>query len=201
MAPSVETQRLFVALELPGELQARLAALQSALRGAWPRLHAAWSPPDRMHLTLRFLGAVPAARVEALVGALRAAVAGRPAFELEAVGLGAFPGWRRPRVLWAGVREPGDAGRLISLQSAVQAATGSFATEAPEAVFQPHITLARVKQVPVSGALAGWARERAEDDHGRWTAGEVVLMRSELGPGGGRYTRVAGVPLGATPAV
>jgi 2'-5' RNA ligase len=199
MPEPVEILRLFVALEVPPEVKARLARLQSALRQSVPRLSASWPRPEQMHLTLRFLGSVPAPEVPSLVEALRGALAGQPGVALELAGVGAFPGWLHPRVLWAGVVERSPEAGLARLQRAVQCATDGFAAPPAEAEFHPHVTVARVKRDAGSGVLERWARREAGTVFGGWTAGEVVLLRSQLEAGGSRHTRVAGFPLGDGP--
>lgn len=199
MAEPVETLRLFVALELPAEVKGRLAGLQAALRQSVPRLHASWPRPEQMHLTLRFLGAVPVPEVPRLLESLRGALAGQPALELEVAGMGAFPGWLRPRVLWAGVVDHSPAAGLDRLQQAVRSATHAFTSEPPEAVFHPHVTVARVKRAPARGVLEGWAAGEKDTVFGRWTVREVVLLRSQLEVGGSRHTPVAAMPLAAGP--
>ena len=49
--------RLFVAIELPGELKERLGGMGGGVPGA------KWVGPENLHLTLRFIGEVDGARV------------------------------------------------------------------------------------------------------------------------------------------
>lgn len=191
--------RLFVALEVPEEMKSRLAALQAALRRDVPGLQAAWVRPGQMHLTLRFLGAVPAPRVSPLLDSLRQALAGAPALQLEVAGVGAFPGWRHPRVVWVGVVDRSPDRGLERLQQAVQSATHDFAGQPADAAFHPHVTLARVKQVPDPGVLEHWAEGEGRGVLGGWSVREVVLVRSQLEAGGSRHTVLEALPLGDKP--
>ena len=50
--------RLFVALDLPWSLKQQLSRLAGGLPGA------RWVPPENYHLTLRFIGEMPAHRAE-----------------------------------------------------------------------------------------------------------------------------------------
>ena len=56
--------RLFVALDLPWTVRTQLAGLASGLPGA------RWVPAENYHLTLRFIGEVPAWRAEEIDAAL-----------------------------------------------------------------------------------------------------------------------------------
>ncbi len=177
--------RLFVAVDLNRELKTALADLQGRLRRAWPGVEVRWVDPAGIHLTLKFLGEVGPDRVEAVVRALEQATAGVGPFELKLEGLGFFPGPRRARAVWVGVKEP--TGRLARLQRQVEASLEplGFAPEGRE--FVPHITLGRLKVPtglpPVEDGLA--ARQ-----FGRMPVREVVLMESRLGPAGATYRPV-----------
>ena len=111
--------RLFVACELPPEMKAALTALQDALRrqGAPP---VRWVRPEGIHLTLKFLGAVPAQRVSDICAALAPTVEGIRPLGLSLGSLGAFGGRRGARVVWVGVE--GDIERVSELQRRVEAA-------------------------------------------------------------------------------
>ena len=58
-----------------------------------------WTRPDQFHLTLRFLGEVPAHRLKDLKQSVEAVCLGRRPIPLRAKGLGLFPGNRSPRVV------------------------------------------------------------------------------------------------------
>lgn len=188
--------RLFVALEVPAELKARLAAVQTELRRRHPRVEARWVKPEQIHLTLRFLGNVPAAALAPLQEALGTAGQGVAPLELEAVGLGCFPDATRPRVLWAGVREA--TGELAALAARVTEVSAPFTREPAGPGFHPHLTLARF---PRSGRVEREACEEAarrvgQGTFGGWRAGELCVFQSELDPAGSRHTVLARWPLG-----
>lgn len=190
-----ESIRAFIAITLPEEIRQRLAVLQgkwqNGLRGNWIRM----TPVEQIHLTLRFLGSVPAVAMTELESALRRACEGVLAFELVASGSGCFPNTRKPRVLWVGLG--GALPALADLHARITGATAAWG-ETEERDFHPHLTIGRVKQVP--GPALREISQRAETmtcgELGRWRAGEVLLMRSELAPAGARHTKLAGVRLG-----
>lgn len=189
-----ETLRLFIAIDLPAEVKTLLGELQAQLR--WHTDAARWSDPAGTHLTLKFLGSTPASRVDAIVAGLRHAVTAHVAFQLETVGLGVFPNPRRPRVVWLGVG--GDLPALQQLRSEVerQIAPLGFPTEARD--FNPHLTLGRSSKDPPPAALATIRHAVEQTKLPRtvgWRVSEIVLMRSELLPGGARYTPVEHVRL------
>jgi len=156
----------------------------------------AWVGRDNVHLTLKFLGGVEAARLDAVTAALSIAVAPRGAFHLALSGLGAFPSPARPRVLWAGVGE--GAGAAADLASRVDAALAplGFASEARP--FSVHVTLGRVRTSRPDRRLRE-ALAASGGAFGGQRVTHVSLMRSQLSPRGARYTELAALPLALEP--
>jgi len=187
--------RLFVAIAVPEEIKARLAALQREWRERLGRSSVSWTRPENFHLTLQFLGDVPSNRLEELTGALTAAAAPQAPLILTLAGLGCFPNTRRPRILWAGIRDEEEG--LAELARRIDGATHSFSGQPAEERFAGHLTLARVRRVgrDVSSTLDRFIQETAARAVGSWRAGTVELVRSELHPAGSRYTTLVRYPL------
>jgi RNA 2',3'-cyclic 3'-phosphodiesterase len=182
--------RCFVAIDLPDDVRAAVAAAQERLRGAAPKADVRWVAPGSMHLTLKFLGEVADAEP---IRAVLASVASRHGpIALAAGGLGAFPGPSRPRVLWAGitagVRELG----LLAADVERALAPLGFAPEARP--FRGHLTVARVRS-PRGLARIGAVLGADASAFGSWTATDVVLYRSHLRPTGSIYEPLARVEL------
>ncbi len=183
--------RLFVAINLPQEERARLEQEVRALRGA--RLPVRWVAADALHLTLKFLGEVPDARVGAIEGVMTEVARAFPPFWLELRGLGAFPNLRSPRVVWVGVQAPPELGRLAGALEDALAGLGYPRENRP---FSPHLTLGRAERDARAGdfrplaALAEQFTFRAEV-----AARSADLMRSHLSPRGARYERMLAAPL------
>jgi 2'-5' RNA ligase len=187
--PRGERLRLFIALPVPDEVRAQLAVLQDELRLLLPGVR--WVKPEAMHLTLAFLGATPASVVPQLERAIGEAIVGRRAPRLSVRGLGAFPSLARPRVVFAGLA--GDLGSLAALQQEIVARIRPLETSYEEQRFHPHITLGRVAGPLAAEAVAALQQRAAARgrDLGRWQAGGIAVVRSQLGPGGSRYTTLA----------
>jgi 2'-5' RNA ligase len=192
----VPNRRLFVALDPPEPVRRRLAALAVELRRSAGR-HAdevRWVPPENVHLTLQFLGAVPEERVRDVEATVRAAAAGSRPLSLELKGAGGFPNARRPRVVWAGL-----AGEVVALAALVadlgrRLAPLGFAPE--ERPFSAHLTLGRARDGRGAPGLAGALAHAAEADGTPWRAGDVALFESHLSPKGPRYEVIARASLG-----
>ncbi len=192
-----ESWRLFVAFSLPEPVKVELLQAQTVLRQALPERGVRWTTPDQFHLTLKFLGNVEAARVNALGQALAGVARSFGALSLRAEGIGFFPGARSPRVIWAGVRDARED--LPRLQQAVEAAVGEFTAEKPEPRFSGHVTLGRVKQLGRREVerLVELSAPFSAKPFGEWVAQELELVRSQLTPAGPKYSVAQAAHLGA----
>lgn len=177
--------RVFCAVELPDELRSRVAERVRRLRAEFPDARASWEKPEKLHVTLKFLGDVEHARVDALSGAAARAVANIEPFDLTIEEPGTFPPHGQPRVFWLGIVDA--SGRLAVMQSALEAECEAVGFQRESRAFKPHLTLARVRSPHGARELAAAHRELPFAPQ-RFKVSELVLMRSELGPGGSRYT-------------
>ena len=185
--------RLFLAINLPDDARAALDREAQPLHAAAPGLR--WVAPERVHLTVRFLGEQPLERFADIRDALDEATARHAEVPLALGGLGAFPNFRRARVVWLGVApDP----RLELLHHDVEDACLRLGFEPEGRPFRPHVTLARVPQGAREEELRALHRlvrsfhfERAID------VLSVDLMASELSPEGPRYRILHSSPLGA----
>jgi 2'-5' RNA ligase len=179
-----ESIRVFCAVMLPGEVRAAAAAHAARLRRDFPDARASWPRPEGLHITLKFIGEVEAARVEALARAAGAAAEGFKPFPLSIEESGTFPPRGAARVLWLGVKDP--AGQLSRLQSRLEQECAAAGFPSEERAFKPHLTLARLRAPKDAHALSEAHRHAAFGPH-HFQVTELVVMRSELGPGGSRY--------------
>jgi 2'-5' RNA ligase len=190
-----DQMRLFVAVPLPAALKTAASAVQQQVaRLAGPAgWRVSWTPPENLHLTLKFLGSTPAVRLDAIRSVLDEAT-DHPPFELRLAGLGSFPPVGRPRVLWVGVEEGArDLGQIARRLEAGFEPLG-FSPESRR--FHPHLTLGRVKD----------GRARAEDvlapvreaEVGALRVDEVRLYQSHLSASGAEHAVVHTSPLGGS---
>jgi len=183
--------RAFVAVLLDAATRAALRAQIESLRRAAPRV--AWVAPESVHLTLKFLGHVDPALIEPVSSALQGALAGAPPFDLEILGLGAFPTVSRARVIWAGVGAGRDA--VAALAGRVEAALEPLGFARESRPFSPHLTLGRAREPRRNERLATLVADGAGRAFGRFRVGSASLMQSILGQGGARYSSLSSVSL------
>jgi len=192
--------RAFVAVEMAAPIREALSALIADLR----RLDAPvkWVEAQNIHLTLKFLGAVPDASAARAAGILRACAGGVAPFSLEIAGAGGFPDLKRPRVVFVcAVDQPPAAAGLARRLNERMAEVGVERDDRP---YQNHITLGRVRPSRASGSSdepGHLARltQRLESLQGKsfgsMRVTELTLMESKLTPAGPIYSPVERVRL------
>src|SRR6058998_4199564 len=126
--------RAFIAIQLSDEMKRQIGSVQAELkrevsgsgRGS-KAVKIGWAQPEGIHLTLKFLGDIQEAQVDALREVLSKAAASARPFTLEARGLGAFPNSRAPRVIWLGLHGSNDdMAELQRLQVALEGGVASL---------------------------------------------------------------------------
>jgi 2'-5' RNA ligase len=179
--------RLFVAIEIDravreaagrliGELQRRVERLA-------PRARITWVAPDRMHVTVRFLGDVDDAHAGRIRAALEQPVPVAP-FVLEIAGAGTFPETGEPRVVWAGLSHGRE--QLVAVEREVNARLRTVGVEPESRPYSPHLTLGRVRAAAGLRApklLAGLAGTALGTTH----VAAITLFESRLSSEGPSY--------------
>ncbi len=184
-----ESLRAFFAADLSGPARARAGQALEALRAEAPS-GVRWESPEKLHLTLKFLGAVPADRLERLAAGALAKLGRVPRFRVVLAGFGAFPHARAARVLWLGVAD--GAGELARVARKLDAASARIGVPREKRPFHAHVTLGRLRE-PGRVAL-----ERAVcPEVPAFCVEEVVLYESRPSPNGSSYVPLARVPLAA----
>ena len=186
-----EIVRTFIAIELTAQVRQFLADAQQHLKRAGGDVR--WVRPDLVHLTLVFLGDVPADMLADLEKSVREAATPFGPLALRVQGTGRFPPRGLPRIVWIGIEEP--AGRLVELQKALAGATAAFAEKVEDRAYAAHLTLGRVKSPRGGRDLAGAIDAMAGATGPSFEAREVTIFKSDLSPQGPTYTPLARVAL------
>jgi len=182
------TVRLFTALDFPEEVKRSLVRLCRGVPGG------RWVNPEQVHLTLRFIGEVDRVRFDRIKASLSSVVSPPVTLVLDSVG--SFPSTGPPRVLWVGIQR---SEALVSLRNQVENALDTAGCEAEPRHFSPHITLARLKDVPRS-LVVPYLAEHAGFSEGPVEVKEFRLYSSLISRLGSRHTVEASYPLSATVA-
>lgn len=181
----VETLRTFIALLLPDEALRALEREQQHLSDRAGGVK--WVRPGAIHLTLAFLGATPAAAIAKISTLVQETAARFQPIDFTLQGIGAFPGIRSPKVIWAGVRT-GQA--LFDLQRRIADGLEGLGFHRDARPFTAHITLGRVRDHRARSALRPLLEERRDISFGEFQAGRLAFVQSDLQPSGPVYTIV-----------
>lgn len=175
--------RLFAAIPLPTDIRQALSRLSGGLPGA------RWSPPENLHVTLRFAGEIDEGAAELFHDALSAVEA--ESFTLRIHGLGAFASGHRAHTLWAGIE---DSEALIQLQARTETAARRAGLTPESRKYTPHVTLARLSRDGSPARLSELIAGNNLLDFSMPVNG-FILFASRLGKGAPFYEPLAEYPL------
>lgn len=174
------TIRVFLAFDISEEIKKNLGVLIETLRSQAKEVK--WVDPQNFHGTVKFYGEVDEEKsLPQIEKNIQEKAAGLKPVTLTCQGIGAFPKWESPRVLWAGL--VGEVSSLIQLQKELGADYEGL-----------HITIARAKSKP---AFTSWMRPLAAMSarvFGEMRIDHLTLYKSELTKGGPIYTSLKEFP-------
>lgn len=179
--------RLFVGVETGPAVADAAAALIAHLRGRAeslaPRSRITWVTPERLHITVRFIGQADEEKTRDIQAVLRPPMQMAP-FTLAVAGTGAFPPSGPPRAIWAGISDGLDALRGLEREVTARLARAGVAPEERE--YRPHVTLGRVREAAGLRASA-LLDARGDVRLGATRVEAITLFESRLSSKGPTY--------------
>lgn len=181
---------LFIGIELSHQTKLVLKNLSINLAD---RIDGArWTPQENMHLTLKFLGETPISKLDEVEKVLYESTAHFRKFSFTLDKPGFFPGEKRAKIIWVGVRF--GASELIELANAINDGLAGIGFEKDIKPFKPHITIARIKapkqpdnafgNIDISNILGHVVN-----------MGAITIFESTLTSKGALYNAIARIPL------
>lgn len=190
-----EEPRLFVAVPLSEPARASVADVVERIKAGEPEGRGVrWVRLDGLHVTLRFLGPTPEARVADVAAAAAAAAAGTAPFAIRIAGADAFPPVGRPRTLWLDLDRGTD--ELTALAARLDESLAAVGWERERRPFRAHLTLARADGVRAGPATVAALRAAAAELAIESPIDRLVLYESITGSGRARYVDRAEAALG-----
>ena len=183
--------RAFAAISMPGSILDSIEQTTARLRKLG--LNARYTKRSAIHLTLKFLGDIEEVLVEDISDALKKSAMYGTRFSLVVEGAGVFPNFRKPRIIWAGIKpQP----MLTDLQRRVDNHLALLGFEPEKRAFRPHLTLARLKGARKVADLRSFVEREGESlSLGSFQVDEIHLYQSLLRPEGAEYRRLVAHPL------
>lgn len=186
--------RSFLAFDIPPKVQQTLGALIGDLQKMAPEI--VWSRPDQLHVTLRFFGSVDAQLLTGeIAAAIRTVTRNEAPHTVECAGLGVFPNWKYPRIIWAGFG--GDTEPILVLHERLHAALAPFPRKEDDRVFRLHLTIGRARRLSAKHPLVKTVESLGPIDFGAVPIDHLTLYKSQLTRTGAVYTPIAEFPLSA----
>jgi len=184
--PDKSAIRAFVALDLHPMGVRRIGRVAERLRMSSGAPRAAWTPPAKIHVTLKFIGQLPTSTVEPLRQAIGLLTDGKAAPVLGEIGLDAFPSMREALVVIATLSDP--KGELAQWARRLDDRAALLGIAKVTRAFRPHVTLARLKR---AYDARRWLRPELAGGAGECIAATMALYRSVVGPEGSTYEALA----------
>jgi 2'-5' RNA ligase len=185
---SKELWRVFCAVELPQVTRQLVLAHIARLKEKFPDAKASWARDANLHLTLKFLGEIPTASVADFSKAVSLAVNQVQPFSLRLEQTGIFPTHGQPRVLWIGINDPST--QFAELHARLEEESSQVGFPRETRPFHPHLTIARLRHADNARALAA-THKQMEFEPMDVAVAELLVIRSELGSEGSKYTVVS----------
>src|SRR5260221_6837125 len=182
--------RLFTAVELPPPTRQHLVGILDTLR-AHPRLKdtASFTPPQNLHVTLKFIGEVEDEIVPLLVASLRTLLIRPMPFNIDRFLV--LPGQGPARVLAANVTR--DLNPITNLFQQIESACQPLGVSREGREYKPHVTLARFRRPNNTVTARNLIRmiDPSLLPAPAFTANSFNLFQSQVTPAGAIHTPVA----------
>ena len=183
--------RLFIALPLSDDVEQFLSNIILDLKQKRGRVK--WVASKNIHLTMKFLGETDESKVEAISTALKKVAGKHSSVKCTIDKIGGFPNLKRPKVIWAGLKDNIDKLEVIASDTDDEMALLGFEKENRK--FKSHLTLGRVKDAgdlyELTNYLESYQLHPKEIMFDR-----IVLFKSTLTPHGPIYEKLCESELG-----
>ena len=184
--PDVARWRLYVAAPLSELAAARTWEALADVRTRHPLVR--WLPPNKLHLTLVFLGPTDPSDVDSVSAACAHVAAHQRPFDVATGQAGGRVGGRGGGVAWLKLPDGGREVARLSLELDEAIWSHTFDANKPP---HPHLTVAR----GVSKACLWDLQSIADTMRLTWTVDRIALFRSHTDPAGSRYAELASATL------
>ncbi|MGQ0792857.1 MAG: RNA 2',3'-cyclic phosphodiesterase [Deltaproteobacteria bacterium] len=177
--------RIFIAALAPSELKCAIAEYVGEIKPLWKGIK--WEHPDKIHLTLKFLGEVGQPALDGVIKLVGDGAAGEKPFEMETGSLSGFPELDRPRVVFLGLSANS---ALLGFHKRLERGLSQLGFPKEERRFKPHLTLGRAAGAKrPAGNIPTPPRIKFQIER-------IAVMKSKLCPHGSIYTLISGFALG-----
>lgn len=183
--------RTFIAVEIPEDIRDKIAEFQNELKSSGGKV--TWVKPENMHLTLKFLGDTDEAIVDDIEERIKSAAQDYEPFSVHVKGVGAFPNFKKARVLWIAVDEGMQT--LQDLAGDVDKQISELGFEREKRKYTAHLTIGRVKDSRSIELVRDKMVENQNFSAGEFKVDSIYLIKSQLTQHGPIYTKLKKITL------
>jgi 2'-5' RNA ligase len=181
-------KRIFVAVDISDEARRRVSEYSNALRREFPNLRVGWEKPEKLHLTLKFLGETGENQLKDLVGIVEKTALKISKFRLQISETGVFPSPRNARILWLGVKD--EKGSLREISEILESECEKLGFAKEKRNFKSHLTIGRLREPQKSNEIAQKHLQNGFEPV-EFEVSEIVIYESKLQPAGSVYSAVS----------
>ncbi|MFN7096148.1 MAG: RNA 2',3'-cyclic phosphodiesterase [Gammaproteobacteria bacterium] len=171
----------FLAVIPPADIIQQLTHTVEGLKALTDLAEVKWYVPEKLHITLQFLGPINLGQVQALSAKLMYVMNDQMPLSISLGDIIVFPSLQHPKVIAAEVNHSPE---LLALTQHILPLTLQCGISAPDFSFNGHLTLGRLphKRFSVANKLI-----LSDTRHLTWVTRSIYLMEST----GGRYIQLA----------
>lgn len=178
-------KRIFAAIDIPEIERRKIERLIERLKSEFPNERIKWEKPEKIHLTLKFLGEIDDEQLKDFVEAVGETVKKVSPFKLQIAKTGVFPAPNKARVLWLGIMDAQGSLRRMNKILETECERRGFAGEKRN--FKAHLTIARCKERPNDLLIEQYLNADFPPSP-PFEIAEIVIYQSELRPTGSIYS-------------
>jgi len=187
--------RCFIAVDFPTKILEKIDQIIQYFGTQTPSKVIKWVAKENLHLTLKFIGEVSPGQLDQMKSIIPEAIHRKSAFEVGIEGLGMYPSYEKPRVVWLGIT---NGQPLIDIHKHLDQALSQANIKPENRPFSPHLTIARLRNhsKPVDVIRVGKQLSQFKVGNlGFARIDQIRLYQSELKPEGPIYSPLMTIPL------
>lgn len=180
-------KRIFAAVDISEEVRQKISEYILELKRKFSDIKVGWDRPEKLHLTLKFLGDTDEEKLEKLKVICKNISSEVSKLKLRISQTGVFPSPRNARVLWLGVQ--GDVEELQKINSILETECEKIGFKKEKRDYTPHLTIGRIREPQKAKKLAQTHLENKFEPIS-FEVSEIVIYESKLQPTGSIYTKI-----------
>lgn len=174
--------RLFLALNIPDSIKQEIIDFRNSIIPTFEEYK--WEPPEKYHITLKFIGNVRDSSVQKFKEKL-VFLENYKSFTCHYSKFGFFYADELPKILWLGLSIDND---IFTFVKKINNELSALYIKPERRNFRPHLTIMRVKKKLSQDFINSFESFKLPDTE--FVADNISLIKSELHPAGSRYTEI-----------